>query len=169
MDDTYKYDRLAIQWSKEMETGVEKIDKQHQTLVAMINRLQSAIDSKLELTGISLIFGQLASYTKYHFKAEELILEKMHDPHIVAHRQIHMKFVNILREYEKSFRSGDATVVPKLLSYLEVWLVDHIVKEDKVSLGGKTIAKDITEHVIDDRKVDDWEWIYSQAKKNKRI
>ena len=157
-----------IQWSDEMKTGIARIDEQHKTLIGIINRLQKAMDEKVDSTGISLIFGQLASYTKFHFKAEELVIERVDKKSFEAHHLSHMAFVNDLRGYEKKFRSGDHSVVKKLLNYLNVWLVDHILDEDKKSLSKKTSLYSFEKSDSGDEWMSDWEWVFSELEKKSK-
>ncbi|MES0488698.1 MAG: bacteriohemerythrin [Leptospirales bacterium] len=155
-----------IQWSEEMKTGIDRVDVQHKTLIGIINRLQTAVDTKVDLTGISLIFGQLASYTKFHFKAEEMVIEQVDKPNLEIHRMAHRTFVDGLRDYEKKFRSGDHTIVKDLLGYLNVWLVDHILNLDKKSMAKKASSlPSYMKSASEEKPVSDWEWVFSELEK----
>ena len=155
-----------IKWSSQLETGVDRVDHQHQTLISIINRLNAAIKSKADRTGLSLIFGQLASYTKFHFKAEEMIIAQVQKHSLEKHQLLHKDFVNKLRGYEKKFRAGETIVISDLLEYLNEWLVNHIINEDCRILGHKQESPKIDLPKLSKKdEMSDWEWVLNKMDK----
>ena len=59
-----------IEWKEEYNLGIPQIDKQHQQLVTLINRL-----TKAEVEGgmITYVFDDLDNYVKEHFRARRRI------------------------------------------------------------------------------------------------
>jgi len=159
----------AIIWVEDLETGLPKVDKQHKTLVDLINRLKEAIDNKFDKNSISLIFKQLATYTKFHFKSEEVILEGLQVKDLNQHKRLHQDFVGKLRKSEMKYMGGDDNAIVILLEFLTTWLVDHILKEDKEIMGSnknkKLIKEKFSNLLNNDKDVDDWEWAASQTGK----
>jgi hemerythrin-like metal-binding protein len=121
----------AVAWSNQYSVGVARIDSEHQKLLAMLNDLQAAMMEGRGRAVIGKILDDLASYTVTHFANEEKLLQLYSYPDFDRHKAIHDKLVAQVNSLQQEFRSGNATVSLEVLSFLQNWLVDHIVGVDQ--------------------------------------
>ena len=64
-----------IEWTADLNLGIDVIDSQHRNIVDYINQLTEAIETQQDHEVLSVL-EQLASYTIDHFVFEEELLEK---------------------------------------------------------------------------------------------
>ncbi|MBS0346743.1 MAG: bacteriohemerythrin [Proteobacteria bacterium] len=121
-------------WNANFETGIAEIDEQHQQLVKLVNRLASHLAYESDLPGLDEIFGELAAYAQYHFRAEEVIWQEVlaQDPWEIEHRKTHQSFIDDVMRLRNAQggRSIDVTV-EEILSFLCQWLAFHILYSDR--------------------------------------
>ena len=72
----------VIQWDKKYEVNVKKIDRQHQKIVDVLNKLYDLQDTPINQSDtsrrkIEKIFDELRNYIVTHFKTEEEYLKKI--------------------------------------------------------------------------------------------
>ena len=123
-------------WNDKMSVGIEQFDEHHKVIISMIAKLSSMVaqgvqnDSKnRELIGGYI--SELRSYVKYHFNAEERIMQKNDYSEYEQHVKEHRYFAKRIIEYQSQYAEGKDEVVPKLLHYLKEWFVTHIMNIDK--------------------------------------
>jgi len=122
---------MAIEWSKEYEIGIEKIDRQHFTLVEYINRLEEASGAGSNGHLINTIFQGLMNYTNYHFTFEEIYMKNINYPDLEEHKLMHKDFILKIRKFKTDFESGELPDLSLLHRFLQRWLIEHIREEDK--------------------------------------
>jgi hemerythrin-like metal-binding protein len=121
-----------IVWDARLATGHSAIDEQHQSLVEIVNRLHGAMKQgkgKGEIQGI-LVF--LNDYTVTHFAMEEGLMAQHGYSGAARHRAIHADLVRQLAELVDKFQQGTATLTLPVMTFLEEWLVQHIMGEDQL-------------------------------------
>jgi len=119
-----------FEWSKQLETGIEKVDSQHQNLVAMINRLHRAMPLGKGGEEAGGILDELADYAVYHFGYEEEIFETIDYPDTESHREAHRKAAERIQSFQQQFKDGNPSVAMDLMNFLTEWLKEHIMKTD---------------------------------------
>ena len=120
-----------IRWDDSVKIGIDTIDRQHQKLVMLINKLHSAMRNRAAQTVMSQIFKELVDYTVEHFANEERMLEEAGYEKLSEHKKIHIKMVAQVQEYRDQFESGSATVTMDLMNFLSDWLIHHIKGIDR--------------------------------------
>ena len=129
-------DSKPIIWDDTLATGVLDIDEQHQILVNTLNEANASLtdDSPLEL--LEQITRDLLSYALYHFETEEKLMQDAEYPklrpeeadlHLEQHRAFSAKVVAVRNQ----IKSGTRIPRDELLSFLNGWLVNHILSTDK--------------------------------------
>lgn len=63
-------------WNENFNTGLAKIDEQHQRLVQLLNLLASHMALQSDIPALNFIFFELADYAAYHFQTEEVIYQR---------------------------------------------------------------------------------------------
>lgn len=119
-----------IEWKDDYNIGIDEIDRQHQQLVALINRLAQAED---EGGMIAYVFDDLDLYVKEHFRAEEELLRKNGYADFQAHKEEHRTFEEWLGAVRQSFNLGGSSahlIAQSMNAYLRNWLINHILESD---------------------------------------
>jgi len=115
-------------WTEAFRIGIEPLDKDHQTLVSLLNRVsQTSID-----TGdITLVLEELTDYTLYHFEREEAVMEACGYSALGEHRKLHedleKRLGTIVDEWR---RSPDPKQLSRIRKFMRGWLFDHIINVD---------------------------------------
>jgi hemerythrin-like metal-binding protein len=137
-----------IVWTAEYDTGIRQIDLQHQELVELINEAMQAHASGDGANVVEPILLRLKTYVLFHFGTEESLLNGTAIPadHAAAHRSAHKQFTDHVADMKRAVDAGDPDALPKLLDYLQNWLLDHILKTDK------ELAKLIRRNAPSDRR-----------------
>ncbi|MDR3684018.1 MAG: bacteriohemerythrin [Geothrix sp.] len=120
-----------ILWTPALETGDPRIDEQHQALIQAFNDLATALAGNRgwEANGKTLRF--LVSYTIQHFQMEERLMEEAKYPGASRHRQLHHELVVKVSGLLQAYTQGSANLSPEVLGFLEGWLMEHILGEDR--------------------------------------
>ena len=122
-----------ITWNSSYEIGHELIDQQHQTLVDMINELNTAYSgaSTTDRNELGNILSKLVNYTVFHFGVEENLFKNTVYPHIEEHIKLHESMVEKISTFQEEFKKGKADISNALLSFLIEWLLQHIQGTDR--------------------------------------
>lgn len=118
-----------LEWTKDLNTGVNVIDKQHRRIVDYINQLVDATETG-DNESISDVFDGLIDYTITHFTFEEGLQEKAGYEFRSAHQRVHKVFIKKLGEYKKDFDDGNVDAVKQVNRMLRNWLINHIKNDD---------------------------------------
>ena len=122
-----------ITWDKNYSVGVEEIDKQHQVLIDIINKLFSLYtNKKFAQTDVTPIFKELTDYADHHFSTEEhyfhLYNYEKKDQHIAIHELYREKINTLKKEYEE--KTNEETLFA-INNFLNDWWIWHINNTDK--------------------------------------
>ena len=135
-------------WGPKLETGIDEIDSQHQTLVRLVNQLHRAMKLKHGALESGKVLSELADYTVQHFAHEEELFDKYGYPETGSHKEIHENLVAKVLEFQKEFKSGSASLSMELMDFLTSWLRSHIMEVDmayvpylKEKLGSDNASK----------------------------
>jgi len=74
--------------------GVIAIDKQHEKLVNMFNRLNEAVKNNESREDIYRIIDDVIAFTRIHFATEEQLMVQSDYPEFEAHREKHKELIN---------------------------------------------------------------------------
>jgi|GEM_PF-558417 len=121
-------------WDKNFETGITKIDEQHQVLVLILNKLAAHLANSSVVVELNKVFDELIDYTDYHFKTEEGIWSQhfQNDEWFLTHEKTHGAFIeNILKMKENEANKDFDEVIYDIVLYLAKWLAYHILDTDK--------------------------------------
>lgn len=124
-----------LAWSREFETGIETVDRQHHELVNRINAaaplLAAARDRKP--ANAAELLGALSDYVGFHFAMEENMMRELGlDPrHVDVHRGSHQEFARHVREMCEAYMADGAVTGTELLTFVANWLIFHILGEDQ--------------------------------------
>jgi hemerythrin-like metal-binding protein len=126
-----KVKRYTIaEWSDELALGIPEIDGQHKELLKIINELWSAIVANRNEDVLDGVLGELESYTRAHFTAEEVLMRVEKYPRFETHKQLHHAFIDKIAATRAEVSKGKQIELD-LLHYLTDWLVKHILGADR--------------------------------------
>jgi hemerythrin len=130
-----------IKWQDEYYIGIEAIDEQHKELFEIANRIYELLKNELltdKYNKIIEIIEELKDYTVYHFAAEEEYMKSIGYKKFLSQKVAHSDFLEKMEDIdlEKIDESHNEYLIG-ILDFVCDWLVEHIIKEDKliVTLG----------------------------------
>jgi methyl-accepting chemotaxis protein len=123
--------RPFMEWSPALSVGHAEMDRQHQVLFGIANRLNDAvkIGHGRDITG--KLLDELVDYTMNHFGFEERLMEKHAYSGRSRHVDNHRKLTDDVMQYKREFEGGTGTVSIELLGFVREWLINHILKVDR--------------------------------------
>ncbi|MGO8697394.1 MAG: bacteriohemerythrin [Limisphaerales bacterium] len=122
-----------IQWDeKQMTTGVESIDSQHQELIRRINELQEACLAGTAKEELMELLGFLGEYATSHFSHEEEVMQNHHCPARGQNKAAHIQFLNDYQKLVETVKQDgpSTTAVLQIKELLGNWLKRHICSVD---------------------------------------
>ncbi len=135
-----------MQWTEDLETGIQVIDDQHKRIIGYINELHHASESG-NAAEVQEVLEGLLDYTITHFQFEEELQAKANYPFLKAHQRVHEIFMKRIATFRERADNGE-NIIPELLSMLKVWLSSHIMGDDRdyVESVKKITGADAKEH-----------------------
>lgn len=129
-----------MEWSDRFKLGHAKIDRDHQKLIALINRLSEAMIKREGQKVCAEVLDQLVTYFQTHFAMEEQLMAAHHYAHSMEHKAEHAAFVKQVLELKAKFEAGSLTLSVSLLNFLREWLSTHILATDKALVAALPAA-----------------------------
>ncbi len=121
-------------WNENFNTGLTKVDEQHEKLVRLLNRLAGHIAYQPNPLTLDQVFNELADYAAYHFATEEAIWHEFlpGDDMESEHLESHLGFIAAIERFKHEQPHRPLSVVMEdILSFLTLWLVSHILETDR--------------------------------------
>ena len=118
-----------MEWTRDLESGIQVIDAQHKRIIDFINELYDAREAG-RVDETNRVMEGLLNYTITHFEFEEGLQEKAGYPFLKAHQRIHEIFMKKVADIRARAVAGEE-VAHELLTLLKGWLVSHIKSEDR--------------------------------------
>ncbi|MDH4200599.1 MAG: bacteriohemerythrin [Spirochaetia bacterium] len=122
---------MYLEWKSSYELGIDKVDKQHMRLVALINRLDESHRDDKGRDTVETVFQGLMDYCNYHFVVEEMVMKNHGYREYDNHKIKHGLFIEKIKTYKSEYLKGDITSLLKTIDYLNSWLIEHIMVEDR--------------------------------------
>ena len=120
-----------MNWSKDYEIGIKIVDQQHEKLLNMINKLEGSMGKENVLKVMGDILRGLVDYVKFHFQDEEKVMKRIAYPELERHKKLHEELVRQVTEILIKIKKGEVITAHELMGFLQRWLLDHIMAEDK--------------------------------------
>lgn len=124
-----------ITWADRYSVGIARIDAEHRKLVDLINELYAAMVAGKEESVASKVLDGLAAYTLSHFATEEGLMIRYEYPAYAPHKIEHDKLVAQVKQLQQNLRAGKAKISREVLTFLQSWLLGHILGMDKKYSG----------------------------------
>jgi hemerythrin len=121
-----------IKWTSALETGVDLFDSQHKELVRIINTLYNSIKNNEGNQILERTLNELVEYTVFHFNAEEKAFANHGYTNKHDHVKSHDKLKAAVGQFLANYKQGKEVIGFNLMSFLQDWLKNHIMHEDKL-------------------------------------
>jgi len=122
-------DRFFL-WNDDCAMHVAQFDSHHRRLFGIANTIAMLAGEECSSATLLAALSALVEYTRYHFTAEEELMELYRYPDMELHAREHLELTNeVLAYVENAFRDG----VPhqsELIVFMESWLMPHVKGED---------------------------------------
>lgn len=117
-------------------TGIELVDNEHMKLFEIIRQTDEAIHAEMlhdKYDVIMDIIDELRDYTILHFNDEEKYMESIKYEGLEHQRLAHQAFVDRLNDINlNEVDDNQQEYLEELIEFLMGWLVNHILKMDKL-------------------------------------
>jgi len=125
-----------IKWKDEYSIGVERVDEQHKKLFEIANRSYDLLRNQLitdKYGKIIEIIDELKNYTIYHFQAEEDYMKEIGYKKFLSQKVAHNDFLEKMDNIDvEQIDDGQNEYLIGILDFVSEWLIEHILKEDKL-------------------------------------
>lgn len=118
-------------WTEKNNLGIREIDNHHKILASLINDLGESIGKEGENEAIERTLYTMLSYTGFHFKAEEDLMEKFKYPLLSDHKKQHEKFVSDVTSLKRRFSQKSSNQDLEVFQLLKNWFFKHTQGDDR--------------------------------------
>lgn len=114
-----------MEWSDQLDVGVQEMNHQHQDLLDLMNTLYEGNNEGKSFEELLPTLSKLKEYTIRHFKEEEEYMESIKFDGLASHKIIHEQLLKrFAQEEEKIIESKKFP--DSFFGFLKVWLSAHI-------------------------------------------
>lgn len=117
-------------WRDAFCVGDQEVDKQHRKLFELLDQLYSAVCVGEGTEQVGRVLEELLGYTRYHFYAEETLMQEVGYPGYASHKQEHEQLMAEVQRQLEAFKRGDKILSIDLLEFMNDWLSQHILQSD---------------------------------------
>ncbi|MBI1912784.1 MAG: hemerythrin family protein [Deltaproteobacteria bacterium] len=122
----------ALSWKKNLETGIEWQDSEHQELFGKINALLDAMLGCRDEEEVFNLVKLLDSSMQVHFRAEEQVMGEIDYTERNAHNAEHVQFKKLMLKIKRDLIEGISPEhIFKTQQKTIEWFLNHIRKSDK--------------------------------------
>jgi hemerythrin len=115
-----------MSWGSSPTIGVRLLDQQHDVLHEAINELGVAIANGARKEELRERLERLLDFTRRHFQAEEIMMERYEYPERDEHMCEHQHIMTQIEDAARAMENGDSTHLRALTGFLRRWLTTHM-------------------------------------------
>lgn len=123
---------VKLVWTEQFNSGHPVIDKEHQQLFALANRLIE-YGYQTETLGKAMgIYGEITQHIEMHLAHEEAILEEINYPEdaLNHHKKIHKRLIEMMQMQSEALALGKTKPSDVFLRLVEEVVFNHMLVED---------------------------------------
>jgi hemerythrin-like metal-binding protein len=117
-----------IYWNPSYTVYDDVIDRQHQKLFAITNKLIDKYESGSE--ECYDVLSDLVEYLSEYFKTEQVVMMKLRFWAYEKHIKDHQRFIDKIEDFIKKYQNGQVCLTTEILTFLRDWIFSHTTKED---------------------------------------
>jgi hemerythrin len=142
-----------VVWDEKYATGIKLIDDQHKELISLTNELfQACLDGENAVKDVfKETMGRMVDYVRFHFGAEQDLLQRVKYPDYQEHKKQHDAFVMQVITTVKEYNEGKKLAPNQFVRALRDWILGHIAHYDR--LYASYIANQIKKGLIGDKDI----------------
>lgn len=122
-------DNAVVAWRPSLSVNIGFIDKQHQYLINLINRVHKAIE-EADAAEVVEVLLDMQQYTRVHFGEEEELMRRHEYPGLEKHIKLHQGYIRKTEQFLNELEKTPLAVSTEISLYLLDWLVTHIQTVD---------------------------------------
>jgi hemerythrin-like metal-binding protein len=122
---------MALEWKDEFSVNVREVDLQRRKLVEMVSELDKGIRTGRDEEALARSLAGVTQYARYHFATEERLMAQSRYPDAGKHVEEHQRLINVVEEFNATFKRGSAGLNTDSVGFLENWLAKHMLDADK--------------------------------------
>jgi hemerythrin-like metal-binding protein len=119
-----------LSWKEAYRLGLPEIDRQHQHLVEMIERLNDALEQAAPKMVMQSALSDLVTYTRLHFQTEEELMRRHGFPDRLDHCVEHDRLLRKVESLEEALRVDRAQIDRHTMAFLKDWISQHMMEAD---------------------------------------
>ncbi|MGM0533991.1 MAG: bacteriohemerythrin [Campylobacterota bacterium] len=124
--------KKLFEFKKAYKVNLPEIDREHQQLFAISQKLLTYMQYPGMAPRIKESVKELYTYMKTHFENEEVFMQKIGYPDYENHREKHRQILSQMTAFLQNIGTMDKqTFQSRLITYIDIWLVSHIITEDQ--------------------------------------
>jgi hemerythrin-like metal-binding protein len=120
-----------MEWESRLTIGVKQFDDHHKELIRIISELRESKNNGENHVYLKNLLFELISYTKYHFAAEERMMDKYNYQQFHEHKMEHQKLTEQVEIFLDKYSAGKGDLDDPVFEFLKKWLFEHILQTDK--------------------------------------
>ena len=118
-------------WDDTYSVNAHMLDNQHKSLFSIINEVRNACISGADKQAMLTVINKLYDYSATHFRDEESVLRAKDSSLLEQQQTQHAIFLDYVISLEQKIQSDTEMVNQDILTFLQVWWEEHILKIDK--------------------------------------
>ena len=87
-----------VTWRDEYNINVEQLDRQHQEMLEIVNKLHAAVEAREHKSVLRDMLVELAEFTRVHFSTEEELMKEYSFPDFQDHQIQHRLLLQHLND-----------------------------------------------------------------------
>ncbi len=116
-----------FEWDDSLKLNVPSMNREHQILIDLMNKLFIANKKKAPRQMRSAILNELVDYSHKHFEDEERYMQSIKFEGYATHKITHDRLLAKLDAFLKDYQTNPIDDLPKeLFIFLKVWIKSHI-------------------------------------------
>ncbi len=119
-----------LNWDERYSLGIKKVDKQHDEITKILNRLYELLDSDKEKEILALL-EKLNKTVDEHFETENQLMKKYKIFNFFSHKAQHDRLSRILDENLEEVKDGNKKLNEPFLLLMRDWMINHHRFHDK--------------------------------------
>ena len=120
-----------FRWMSDYKVFNELIDKEHKVLFDIAIKALDYNNTDIK-SHIRITVKELYDYMKTHFDHEEVFMKDINYPALEKHKKLHQNIIDEMNSFMKTLPTLKIVdFEKKLIEYMDIWLVNHILYEDR--------------------------------------
>jgi len=124
--------REIFRWKMLYSIGNKAIDEDHKKLFSIALKALNYNQNGHVKSHVKESIKELYDYMQVHFEKEEKYMHQIKYDKLNEHKLLHQNIIKQMHLFIKNIASMDTpTFERKLIEYMDIWFVNHIVRDDK--------------------------------------